>query len=65
MPIYEFECLDCGSSFEEIVSLFPAHRTNCPICDSGRTRRIISGFCHLRGKAPDGSSRSGGEKKAS
>jgi putative FmdB family regulatory protein len=41
MPIYEFECGQCGSRFEELVksgSSTPA----CPSCKSSRTRRRLS-----------------------
>ncbi|MDP9276825.1 MAG: zinc ribbon domain-containing protein, partial [Actinomycetota bacterium] len=40
MPIYEFECGQCGSRFEELVksgSSAPA----CPSCESSRTRRRL------------------------
>lgn len=41
MPIYEFECEECGERFEELApsetrSLF------CPACGSRETRRLLS-----------------------
>jgi putative FmdB family regulatory protein len=40
MPIYEFECEDCGARFEELVG---AEATAaCPACGAQRTRRLYS-----------------------
>ncbi len=38
MPIYEFECEDCGAEFDDLV---PAgtERSKCPQCGSERTAR--------------------------
>ena len=41
MPIYEFECEDCGAEFEEIVSAGTAS-TACRQCGSQRTTRRYS-----------------------
>lgn len=41
MPIYEFECEDCGARFEELVATVDA-AAECPECGSARTRRLIS-----------------------
>jgi putative FmdB family regulatory protein len=40
MPIYEFECEDCGERFEELVGAEAA--AACPSCGSERTRRLYS-----------------------
>jgi putative FmdB family regulatory protein len=40
MPIYEFECEDCGGRFEELVGAEAA--ATCPACGSERTRRLLS-----------------------
>ncbi|HEY7949905.1 MAG TPA: zinc ribbon domain-containing protein [Solirubrobacterales bacterium] len=41
MPVYEFECEQCGDRFEELV---PSDRQSfpCPVCGSDRTRRLLS-----------------------
>ncbi|HYG95664.1 MAG TPA: zinc ribbon domain-containing protein [Solirubrobacterales bacterium] len=40
MPIYEFECEECGARFEELVA---AERSAaCTACGSERTRRLYS-----------------------
>ncbi len=41
MPIYEFDCEDCGNRFEELVA-DDAPGPGCPECGSARTRRRMS-----------------------
>jgi putative FmdB family regulatory protein len=41
MPIYEFECEECGARFEELVAV-EASAPACPACGSGRARRLLS-----------------------
>ena len=44
MPIYEYECKDCGKAFEKIMS-FSAKDIDspeCPGCASHETQRLIS-----------------------
>jgi putative FmdB family regulatory protein len=41
MPIYEFECEQCGGRFEELVAS-GAVGVACPRCAAVRTRRLIS-----------------------
>jgi putative FmdB family regulatory protein len=41
MPIYEFECEECGARFEELVAS-EVRALACPECGSERTRRLIS-----------------------
>ena len=41
MPIYEFECGECATCFEELVAAGTASAA-CPGCGSERTRRLIS-----------------------
>jgi putative FmdB family regulatory protein len=41
MPIYEFECEECGARFEELVAA-EAAAPACSACGSTRTRRLIS-----------------------
>jgi putative FmdB family regulatory protein len=40
MPIYEFECGECGEHFEELVAAGVA--VACPSCGAGRSRRLYS-----------------------
>jgi putative FmdB family regulatory protein len=41
MPVYEFECEECGARFEELA---PSDTPGlpCPECGSARTRRLMS-----------------------
>jgi putative FmdB family regulatory protein len=41
MPIYEFECEECGARFEELVAAAMAPPA-CPKCGSTHTHRLIS-----------------------
>lgn len=41
MPIYEFECQQCGESFDDLVPAGTVHGT-CPNCGSEETRRRYS-----------------------
>jgi putative FmdB family regulatory protein len=41
MPIYEFECEECGRRFEELVAA-DAPAPPCPACDAEGARRLIS-----------------------
>jgi putative FmdB family regulatory protein len=41
MPIYEFECEECGARFEELVDA-GALDVGCEACGSTRTRRLFS-----------------------
>ncbi len=41
MPIYEFECEECGARFEELVAA-GADPVACAECGSERTGRLIS-----------------------
>jgi putative FmdB family regulatory protein len=41
MPVYEFQCEDCGERFEELVSS-KATAVACPACGLERARRLLS-----------------------
>jgi len=45
MPIFEYDCTDCGRPFEEFVrSLNTADQVVCPACKSTQVRKKISTF---------------------
>ena len=45
MPIYEFECHECGDNFETLVSSFSAiDKVTCPVCESGDVHKRLSTF---------------------
>ena len=41
MPVYEFECEECGGRFEELTAA-ETRSLPCPQCGSARTRRLLS-----------------------
>jgi putative FmdB family regulatory protein len=42
MPIYEFECSDCGHRFDRLQKLSDADPTICPSCAAPQLRRRVS-----------------------
>ncbi|MEN6482564.1 MAG: zinc ribbon domain-containing protein [Anaerolineaceae bacterium] len=46
MPIYEYQCQDCGNKFEALRSMSLADsEIHCKNCSSTNTRRLLSLFC--------------------
>lgn len=43
MPIYEYQCLDCGAPFEELV-LSCDEKPDCPVCKSKEVVKKVSAF---------------------
>lgn len=43
MPIYEYECADCGHEFEFLVSGSEA-KPECPKCRSIEVKKLFSAF---------------------
>lgn len=41
VPIYEYQCEECGAGFEELVAAGTV-TVACPRCGTRRTRRLIS-----------------------
>jgi putative FmdB family regulatory protein len=45
MPLYEYECSDCGTHFDALRGMSQAdHPIACPQCESKDTHRLISLF---------------------
>lgn len=42
MPIYEYQCQECGIVFEEILKQFDVDEYPCPECKKGIGHRLIS-----------------------
>ena len=61
MPIYEFECEQCGERFEELVAA-DVVTLACPACGSERTRRLISAVSPP-GRQPRGAAVRSGESR--
>ncbi len=48
MPIYEYECEDCGTRFDKLVRGFSAPaEVTCPECGSAEVRKAFSTFASL------------------
>lgn len=49
MPIYEYECIDCGKTFETVQKITEEPLTSCPFC-SGKVKKLVSNcFFQLKG----------------
>jgi len=42
MPIYEFECTECGDQFERLQKLSDPDPTVCPKCGASRVKRCLT-----------------------
>lgn len=48
MPIYEFRCEDCQSTFEVLTAYAERDRGQaCPHCESPHTRVLVSSFAPI------------------
>lgn len=45
MPLYEYECKDCGAQFEAMAAYKDADKMKCEACGSKHVDRLISSFC--------------------
>lgn len=74
MPIYEYQCTECGKSFEVFQKISDDPLTECKVCKGRLTKLISNCAFHLKGtgwyvtdyKKPVDSvgSRNGGSKSA-
>jgi putative FmdB family regulatory protein len=62
MPIFEFECLECGIEFERLLrNSGAASEVACPICGSSRVEQKLSTFASMsRGGSTSTCAPSGG-----
>jgi len=52
MPLYEYECGECGERFERLVPLAEARRgMECPRCRSKSVRKLMSVFVRAGGQS--------------
>lgn len=42
MPIYEYQCANCGHQLEAMQKMADAPLTECPVCHSNGLTRLIS-----------------------
>jgi putative FmdB family regulatory protein len=45
MPLYEYECKECGAVFEAMSPMAKRDQMTCEECGSKRTERLASTFC--------------------
>ena len=56
MPVYEFQCQDCGKKFETVATLAEKEAgldPACPKCGRKRVRQVFSRFTLLAGSKTD------------
>jgi putative FmdB family regulatory protein len=56
MPVYEFQCQDCGKKFEIVATLAEKEAgldPACPKCDRKGARQVFSRFTLLTGSKTD------------
>ncbi len=58
MPIFEYECRDCGSKFEQLVQTQQAD-VSCRQCESPRVDRLLSVFAVSGSSDPAASGKPG------
>lgn len=51
MPLFEYECTDCGRRFEAFVT--PSRKATCPSCDGDRLEKLVSRVGRVGGGAGD------------
>lgn len=50
MPIYEYECADCGERHEFIQKFSDSPKRKCPACGKSKLKKLISAAAfHLKG----------------
>lgn len=51
MPIYEYECTDCGNRFEALIR--GNEKPECPACEGGNLEKLMSASAtHARSGSP-------------
>jgi putative FmdB family regulatory protein len=58
MPLFEYECRECGERFEALV--VESRQAECPKCKSRNLQKLISTFSAGAGSGPSPAPRSGG-----
>ena len=42
MPIYEYQCDDCGHKMEKLQKMSDARLTDCPACEKPALKKLVS-----------------------
>ena len=65
MPIFEYDCVSCGTRFEELVrSSDDEERLKCPSCGGAKCRKAFSTFA-MSGGSKSAHSSGGGDSEGS
>lgn len=57
MPIYDYQCSDCGEVFELMVRFSETNQAQiCPKCESEKTQRLLSMVASFKGSSSDSNS---------
>ncbi|MBD3404119.1 zinc ribbon domain-containing protein [candidate division GN15 bacterium] len=59
MPIFEYQCEDCGYKFERLVPRADSTAA-CPSCQSERTKKLLSMFASSSGNSGSSAPSCGG-----
>jgi putative FmdB family regulatory protein len=62
MPIFEYDCLECGGQFEHLQRTADAQVT-CPFCGRSNLRRLIS-LCGVSSEARSAANLSAAHRRA-
>lgn len=55
MPIYEFQCKECGKRFTVLASVSERDKVKCPACESKNITQLISACSFKVGGSSAGS----------
>ena len=58
MPIFEYQCRECGTKFEQLVQSYEAD-VSCRRCESPRVDRLLSAFAVSGGSGQTASAEPG------
>ncbi|NQS91503.1 MAG: zinc ribbon domain-containing protein [Chloroflexi bacterium] len=60
MPLYEYQCPECGETFDKLVSFSEADKIPvCPKCGEKNTRKMISAAAMIGGSSSGSTSYAG------
>ncbi len=60
MPVYDFQCQDCGHRFTVLVHLSDKDKLHCPKCKGQDIRQTIAPFSLFGRRSSGGACSSGG-----
>lgn len=52
MPIFEYQCKDCGHTMEVLEKRSGAHKHKCEQCKGSKLEKLLSGFAVGRSAPP-------------